>query len=498
MKKVTSLVGLLLMVGCSSNGGIIPDNGSADSGAGDDGAATTDDANDVPMDDSGVVLPKDPAPAENVSVGEIAAFQTLKVSIAKDGSAASSSVPLIAGKEALLRVYLKLGQGYVVHNVVGVLEITANGTTKTLKDVLAPAADSKDDVLLSTLNFQLTPDLVTTNTTFKVSLVEQKKTMAPTTGALASRYPTDGSTASLKATSVGSQMKITLVPMRYNADGSGRLPDTSQAQLDVYKNIFYAMYPAPVVSITVRQAINCPSALSAYGNGWSSALQTLSYLRQQDGAADDVYYYGIFEPTSSFASFCSSGCIAGLSSLAQSPMDSWARAGVGLGYGGNNDGYASAFTAAHEVGHQHGRNHAPCGGAQGVDPSYPYSQGATSTIGYALTNIGWVGQGTVITPTVGQYTVRDIMGYCDPKWISDYTYSALVSRMKIVNGAAQVPGPMLGYRLAQVDESGNVTNIGPRVTRSIPPGGEVKVIGGVKGWFYPYDHLPGGQLIIAD
>ena len=35
----------------------------------------------------------------------------------------------------------------------------------------------------------------------------------------------------------------------------------------------------------------------------------------------------------------------------------------------------SVNTAAHEVGHAHGREHAPCGGAQSTDPSFPYSNG---------------------------------------------------------------------------------------------------------------------------
>ena len=46
-------------------------------------------------------------------------------------------------------------------------------------------------------------------------------------------------------------------------------------------------------------------------------------------AAADEYYYGIFQPTSSFSSFCGGGCVAGLSMLA-GPTDAFARVGIGL------------------------------------------------------------------------------------------------------------------------------------------------------------------------
>ena len=71
---------------------------------------------------------------------------------------------------------------------------------------------------------------------------------------------------------------------------------------------------------------------------------------------------------------------------------------------------------AHELGHNWGRNHAPCGGPAGVDPAYPHPDGSTG--GYGL---------DVSTGTLKPPTTSDIMGYCDPKWISDYTYKAVLN-----------------------------------------------------------------------
>jgi hypothetical protein len=42
---------------------------------------------------------------------------------------------------------------------------------------------------------------------------------------------------------------------------------------------------------------------------------------------------------------------------------------------------------------------------------------------------------------------RDIMGYCSPRWISDYTWKGLVARSAAVN----VPSPILAARVDDTD-----------------------------------------------
>ena len=47
-------------------------------------------------------------------------------------------------------------------------------------------------------------------------------------------------------------LKVVIVPVKYNADGSGRTPDVSAAQLARYKQMFMARYPAAEVDVTAR------------------------------------------------------------------------------------------------------------------------------------------------------------------------------------------------------------------------------------------------------
>ena len=67
---------------------------------------------------------------------------------------------------------------------------------------------------------------------------------------------------------------------------------------------------------------------------------------------------------------------------------------------------------AHELGHNFNLDHAPCGGAPGPDPAYPYEGAEIGVWGYDPRD-----GGTLVAPTT-----TDIMSYCGG-WISDYHYT---------------------------------------------------------------------------
>ena len=68
---------------------------------------------------------------------------------------------------------------------------------------------------------------------------------------------------------------------------------------------------------------------------------------------------------------------------------------------------------AHELGHNMSLSHAPCGGASGPDPAFPYMEGATGAWGYDFR-----GGGRLVGPEE-----KDLMGYCGPDGISDYHFT---------------------------------------------------------------------------
>jgi hypothetical protein len=81
------------------------------------------------------------------------------------------------------------------------------------------------------------------------------------------------------------------------------------------------------------------------------------------------------------------------------------------------------WTFVHELGHHFARLHSPSCGAGGIDANYPYANGTIGVTGFDPVS------GALKPPST-----PDIMGYCDNRWISDYTFTGI-----------------LGYRAAQAN-----------------------------------------------
>lgn len=99
----------------------------------------------------------------------------------------------------------------------------------------------------------------------------------------------------------------------------------------------------------------------------------------------------------------------------------------GLAYVGKNAAvaylYADTLAPPHEMAHILGRFHVNCNGREkNVDNGYPYAMGLISptttgpTAYFGLNPL----MNRVFPPTAG-----DLLGYCRPYWVSDYTYEAM-------------------------------------------------------------------------
>lgn len=442
-------------------------------GAGPGPAGTGGDGSATPQPDM--------APADGVTVTRVSIYQGVERRLMQDGAALASSTPVVAQREALLRVF---------YDAPAPIDVTArlhlDGVV--LEQQVALGGVSSDSQIDSTINFDLPPHLMTLGASYRVELLQP---FAETSGNNATAtYPAAGGTASLETAKSGT-LKVTLVPIQYNADGSGRLPDTSAGQLQQYENEFYAMYPVENVELTVRNAVGWNNNVSAGGGGWGNLLNAIADLRQQDNAPFDTYYYGILSPASSLSTYCSGGCVLGLGFVG-SAMDDYGRAAIGIGFSGG----ASVDTALHELGHNHGREHAPCGGASGTDPGFPHSGAKIGVWGYNL----------LTQQLYAPNSFVDLMSYCDPPWISDYNFTAIFNRVAQVSGADfHVPASQqhLTYQRAQVDGSGNLAWLSP-ITLARPPVGAaaaatIETAAGPESTtatFLPYDHLPGGVLFV--
>ena len=141
----------------------------------------------------------------------------------------------------------------------------------------------------------------------------------------------------------------------------------------------------------------------------SDVLSKLADKRTLDGVTDRIYY-GLL-------------------------VDYPSGADLGLG---NRPGWHSAgfyrstdpTTGSHEIGHNLNRRHITCSGGEGSpDPGYPYTDGHISEVDTG--NNAYFGF-NIYTEAILRPNVGDLMGYCRPRWVSDYTYEAMRSRIDSV------------------------------------------------------------------
>lgn len=469
-------LGVVAVVGCSSDGGETDQQASGGQGGsgGSTGGAST----------GGTGGATTTHAAQGVTINEVAIYQGVKRSLMVGGESVDSDVPLVAGRDALVRVFYATDGAYSGGEVVGRLHLPGGEPIEARGTLGATSSDAE---LESTLNFQIPGERVGDTLDWSVEVLEAGE------GAdnPAARFPAEGSSP-LAVEGKANTFRIILAPFRYNADGSGRLPNLDEEQVAAITNRIKALYPVSEVETRVREVHEWSGELGPDGSGWQALGITLAGFRNTDGEGDDVYYYGIFNPADSFFGYCGSGCLLGVTLLNNNPPETgsaFLRLALGVGF----ESYA-ASTAAHELGHAHGREHVRCG--PGLDPgsidsNYPHDGKTIGVWGYDITS------GELRDPE--KYS--DIMGYCSTQHISDYNYRALFERGQRVN-QPQVVGE-LHYDVITVDGSGSA-EFATSFTRRSPLEGLAVAVSGrdakgaraLRGEFFRYDHLPGGWLVV--
>ncbi len=461
--------------------------------------------------------PETPAPAEappapivgGLAISEVAMFQAVKVPVMKAGEAVSASgrkAPVVAKRSGMLRVYVTPGADWKPRAVTAELRLVSEGHKHpVVRDTKVVTAASNEEDPTSTFNLDVPGDSLPAGVTYQVALTAPDGEDPAKVHESDARYPRDGGFEALGAELAG-KLRVVLVPIKYDADGSGRTPAVGPTELELYRKTMMRLYPTSEVELKARAPHPWSSQISSNGGGFAQVLRAVTQLRQEDQVERDVYYYGLLAPSASMSAYCRSGCVTGLSTVVDNPTAAGMRASIGIGFGNPE----SASTMAHEIGHAHGRAHAPCGGPQGVDPRYPYQGGSIGTWGYDIFTKA------LISPAKG----RDMMGYCPNEWVSDYTYKALFKRISAIStddaatksavassGAPKQPAAR--YKLATVDAAGELEwdDAGVDVVETLRGGStaSARFLGASgaelvtrQARFFRFDHLPGGLLFVPE
>lgn len=427
--------------------------------------------------------------AGGVVVYRVGIMQGVDNVLYREGRLPERDVPVVARRDGLLRFYLNIGDDWEDRDLTGVLRLRdrASGIElETLTSTQFISERSDTDNLDSSINFRLTGEQIRQFTEFRFELREADTSRR---GGSEDDAVFD---SEVNMQGFGAQptdpLTLVIVPIRYQADGSNRVPDISTGHIDEIQEAMYALYPTNEVTVRVENPLDWPDAITPGGGGWGNLLATMNNRAARADERRNTYYYGLFNSEDSFRDYCRAGCILGLATLA-TQVEDFPRAAIGIGYRG-----AAVETLVHEVGHSHGLRHAPCGRASAVDQDYPYDDAEVGVWGYNL-----------VSEQLRPPERHDMMSYCDPIWISDYNYNLLHERILEVRDISR--SRLVEVTRLYVDGTGTAFNRGvvevrePGVGQTVPVDlydASGKLLRTVEGVFEPYTHLEGGAVVLTE
>ncbi len=307
------------------------------------------------------------------------------------------SVPLVKDRDALLRIFVTANQVNTAAPAVRV-RLYSNGTLVATETVAAPGAVTPlgpdESSLSSTWNLDIDQSFVQPNLSVLVDV--DPDNLIAEGNETDNQFPASGTPAALDVQTTD-PFAVRFVPVITKGDGrQGNVHAGNRAD---FLDVAMRMQPLASYDADVRApyttSTNLPLQSDNANGAWGMVLSEIAALPAAGGGR---YYYGVVNPNYS-SGVAGMGYIGGL--------------GVAIGWDKLPSGSA---VAAHEWGHNWGRQHAPCGGAGNPDASYPYAGGEIGVVGYDLV-------GGELKPADS----HDLMGYCNDEWISDYTYKAVMN-----------------------------------------------------------------------
>lgn len=355
-------------------------------------------------------------PEQNIRYATVAAGATAAVTVGYRGFNLSvenfyitqsiqkydGSIPLVAGRDGVLRVFAKANNANTVKAPVRVRFYQGGALQSSMTidppSFAAPTAISEGS-LGTSWNVRVPGSMIQPGLAMAVD-IDPDGAIAETDEA-DNHFPSGAAPRPLEVKRVP-ELDMVLVPVQ---QGNGSVGNVTEANKGQYVADLLRMFPiadyrvsvrAPYVTTTILKGA---TAADDGGRSWEMLLSEIESVRVGDGRTGQ-YYFGVGKIDYE----------AGVYGIAFRP----GKAGLGNDYLDNRNLNAS-MTLAHETGHSMGRPHSQCGNVAGPDVSYPYPNGQIGSFGM-----------DVATERIYGPDTKDLMGYCEDRWIGDYTYQQVL------------------------------------------------------------------------
>ena len=295
-------------------------------------------------------------------------------------------VPLVAGEEALLRVFVTAAQDNEERLPPVRASFHLDGALVHVADIPGkpgPIPTDVDEGLLAESANRVIPAEVVRPGLDMVIEIDSDGTLDLGLG-VAKRIPQTGRMpVDVREMPV---FDLTVIPFLWSTDPDSTILEQTAGMAgdpEGHELLEHTRILLPVGELDVKAH---ERVLSSSNDAIAIYRETAAILVMEDGSG---YYMGMMSSPATGA--------AGTASL-----------GGPVSFAGPR-----SSTIAHEFGHNMSLSHAPCGGPGGPDPACPYLDGATGAWGYDFRD-----GGNLVGPEE-----KDLMSYCRPYGISDYHFT---------------------------------------------------------------------------
>ena len=330
-------------------------------------------------------------------------------------------VPLLTGREALLRVFVVADR----ENAFFEPEVVAtfsrgreqiHRAVLTAADNQLPTSVYEGDLATS---FQaVIPGDIIADSTEMVVLVDSAGTLPLVEGS-ETRFPMHDR-YSLKVVATP-PLELTVVPILYAEDPDSSVLDWTNGITADSPQVGLFRHSFPVSEFSAGTRDPHITSIDPVEDQWSLLVEMEELYNAEEATG---YWYNVADSDN--------GYVRGLA---------WLNGWVSLGKPWDTE-------LAHEVGHNLDLRHAPCGGALGTDPDFPHELGSIGAWGYDFRD------GSALHPI----RRRDIMGYCyDRGWLSDYHFEKVIRLREEKEGGAETSRhPVAGAKVETLVLAGGV------------------------------------------